>query len=738
MKFFLSFILIFSSYISFSQETEDVTVGLVLSGGGAKGLAHIGALKVIEDAGVRIDYIGGTSMGAIIGGLYASGYTAAQLDSVFHVTDFTAVIQDDLPRNVKTFNEKEDAGKYAIMLPFDDFKVSFPSGLSKGQNLYNLLSRLTNHVSEIEHFSELPIPFYAVATNVETGDEVILEEGSLPRAISASAAIPSVFSPVFINDTLLTDGGVANNYPVEYMKEQGVDYIIGVDVQDSLAGKKELKSAFEILSQISNFMTGEEMQSKKEITDIYIRPNISGFNILSFDKGERLIDSGSTAARIKLESLRKLADLQKNKPALEPVEVEDSLYIHNINISGATSYPRSYILGKLQIQVPTLLSYEELNIGLNNLSATGNFRKINYNLLPFEDGYNLILDIEESENTTQLKMALHYDNLYESGALVNITKKRLLLTNDNASLDIVVGDNFRYNLEYFIDKGYYWSIGINSKLNSFERNVDFGFVEQQGLPEDLDLEKIAIDYLDLTNRIYVETLFKKYFSIGFGLEHKYLNISSETIEGGNHGEFRVFEDNNYYSGFGYLKLDTFDHQYFPTSGILLNADFHLYAFSSNYNDPLSGFSVAKTSFTYVFSPIKRIATSLTAAGGFRLGKNENSFFNFYLGGYGNVPINNIQPFFGYDYLDLSGGSYLKAQVDVDYRFYRKHHFIASANFANIKNDLYESGDWFSLPKYSGYALGYGLDTFIGPLEVKYSFSPETRENYWFFSLGFWF
>ena len=146
-------------------------VGLVLSGGGAKGLAHIGALKVIEEAGVKVDYIGGTSMGAIVGALYASGYSAKELDSIFRVTDFTRLIQDNVPRGAKTFYEKENSEKYALTLPFTNFKVSFPQAISGGQNIYNELVRLLFHVKDVHDFNKLPIPFLCMATNVETGEQ---------------------------------------------------------------------------------------------------------------------------------------------------------------------------------------------------------------------------------------------------------------------------------------------------------------------------------------------------------------------------------------------------------------------------------------------------------------------------------------------------------------------------------------------------------------------------------------
>ena len=161
MKQILFILFLLFTGFSFSQEKngEDLKVGLVLSGGGAKGLAHIGALKVIEESGVRIDYIGGTSMGAIIGALYASGYSANQLDSIFRQTDFSTLIQDDIPRSAKTFYEKQEAEKYALVLPFDKFKVGFPSGLSKGQNVYNLLSKLTSHVSTVSDLANCPFLF---------------------------------------------------------------------------------------------------------------------------------------------------------------------------------------------------------------------------------------------------------------------------------------------------------------------------------------------------------------------------------------------------------------------------------------------------------------------------------------------------------------------------------------------------------------------------------------------------
>ena len=275
---------------------EDQKIGLVLSGGGAKGLAHIGALKVIEEAGIKIDFIGGTSMGAIVGALYAAGYTATELDSIFKTTDFTNLIEDNLPRSAKTFYEKEDSERYAITLPFKKFKITAPSAFSGGQNVYNELVKLLYPVKHISEFAKLPIPFLCLATDVETGEEVVMTEGYLPLSVMASGALPSLFEPVKIDDRLLIDGGVVNNYPIQKVRDMGADIIIGVDVQHGLKKRDGLLSATEILLQINNYRTVLDMEEKSKQTDIYIKPEVSKFSVIDFNLYDRIIESGTVAA----------------------------------------------------------------------------------------------------------------------------------------------------------------------------------------------------------------------------------------------------------------------------------------------------------------------------------------------------------------------------------------------------------------------------------------------------------
>ena len=733
-----------STAVDFSKipQGEDLKVGLVLSGGGAKGLAHIGVLKEIEAAGIEIDYIGGTSMGAIIGGLYASGYNAHQLDSIFESVDFEKLIQDDLPRSAQSFYERADRERYAIALPFEHFKVSFPSALSKGQNIYNLFTQLTHHVKETDDFASLDIPFFCVATDAEKGQAIILDKGCLPEAITASGALPSLFSPVLLDDRVLIDGGVVNNYPVEELRKRGANFIIGVDVQDGLRGKDELKSAPEMLLQINNYRTIEAMRDKVAQTDIYIKPNIEGYTVVDFDRGAEIIKGGQEKAEAYDDAFRKLAALQHKtytKPELK-LNQHDTLRIKSVAINGNVYYTRSYILGKLKIKTPAKMTYQELFDGINNLAATNNFQRINHRLEQYDSGEShLIINLTESETTTYAKAGIHYDDIYKSAALINVTKKRLLFKNDIASFDLALGDNIRYNFDYYSDNGFYIGFGLRSRYNSFESRVDARFVEEVS---DLPLENfnsLQIDYTDFTNQVYLQTLFQKQFALSLGLEHKFLKIDTESIRVDEDNEGKLYFDNShYYSTYGQLLLDTFDNKYFPTSGWYFNGDFHLYLFSSDYNENFEEFSIGKAEVKYAKKLLPKFSMQLSAMGGFKIGATGNGTLNFVLGGWGNDFINNIVPFYGYELISSNGDGLVKSEITFDYNFYRKNHLNFGANFANLENDLFTTGNWLSAPDFTGYYVGYGLETIVGPLQTKISYSPEIEDVFWNFSLGFWF
>ncbi|AXG73973.1 patatin [Flavobacterium arcticum] len=712
---------------SANTNTKRPKIGVVLSGGGAKGLAHIGVLKVLEEAGIKVDYIGGTSMGAIVGGLYAAGYSAQELDSIFNSLDADALIQDYTPRGSKNFFERRNDELYALSLPFKGFKISFPTALSKGLYNYTTVNRLTDNVRHQRDFNKLPIPFVCVATDIETGEEIILHKGVLPDAILASGAFPSLYYPVEIDGRLLIDGGVTNNYPVEEVKKMGADIIIGVDVQDGLKDRTQIKGATGVLVQINNYQMIRKMDAKREATDIYIKPDISGYTVISFDDGRQIIDKGEEAAHAIIDKLKALGS---NTPIVKKaMQVNDSIAVAEIEISGLKNYSRAYVIGKLNFKPGTKISYEKFNRGISNLNATQNFNAISYNFEKTGKGDRLNLTIIENPINRYLKFGLHYDGLYKSGVLVNFTQKNLFRRGDVAALDVVLGDNFRYMFNYYMDNGFYTSYGVRSTLNSFNRNVPGNIIS------DIDVNSANVDYTDINNQIYIQTIFAQKFLLGGGAELKHLKIKSETL---STDRKKVFDDSDYFSVYGYLNYDSYNKRYFPSKGWYFQGEAKSFLYSSDYNKDFERFTILKAEIATAKKIYRNFTIEMQTEAGITVGEDTANFFDFILGGYGYNTINNFRHFYGYDFISLSGNSYIKSTFTLDWEFIRKHHLNATANYANVGHNLLNEGNIISLPEYTGYAMGYGMESIIGPLEIKHSWSPDTNKHYTWISVGFWF
>ena len=213
---------------------------------------------------------------------------------------------------------------------------------------------------------------------------------------------------------------------------------------------------------------------------------------------------------------------------------------------------------------------------------------------------------------------------------------------------------------------------------------------------------------------------------------------SETILDEDEEDNIIFENTDYFSVFGNLKFDNYDNFHFPKNGFYFNGNFHLYLDASGFNKEFLNFSIAKADIGYAFSFSDKLSLKTEANGGFKIGDENTNALGFAIGGYGVNFINNFYSFYGYDYLSLTGDSFVKGTFTLDYEIYKKHHILLAANYANIGDGIFESGDFFTASRYSGYALGYSLETFLGPLEGKYTYSPDTGDGYWFFNLGFWF
>lgn len=712
----------------FSQKKQP-KIGLVLSGGGAKGFAHIGVLKEIERAGIKLDYIGGTSMGAIIGGLYAAGYSADQLEKIIIETDFYTLLQDKLPRSSKPFFEKELGEKHAISFPFINGKISFPRGVSKGQNILNFFTELLHPVEKITNFKKLPIPFFCIATDVETGEEVVLEKGFLPLALRASGSFPTLLNPVELDGKLLIDGGVANNFPVDIMKKKGIDIIIGVDVEGRLYKKEKLTSVLSILNQIVSYRMYAKSNLEKKITDIYLHPKITDYSVVDFAKSKEILKKGEEVTLKFRAVFEELAKKQRVKKKKKGIEIRSKkIKVDKIIISGIKNYTRAYVLGKLKIQQGDSLFVREISQKIDFLSATKNYERVDYHLKKTAKGTSLYFNLIESKDRTNLRLGVHYDFLYKSGLLVNYYHKSLLGKNDVLSMNAVLGDNLRYNLNYFVDNGFYTSYGFRSRYNHFNTAAPFSGINT--------VSRINLNYTDFTNQVFIQTAFSRKFTVGLGAEYKKINVTTETLASSNNN-ITTFDNSSYFNLFSYLKLDTYNHKYFATKGFYANIGAKWYVTSTDFSNNFSKFLQLKGKLGVATSIGKDFIFRYTSEAGFTLDTPTSTVFDFYLGGINQNYINTFVPFYGYEFGELSNKAFLKLEFLFRYQFVENHYATFIANYARLDKNVFRDINIFKGIK-SGYAIGYSINTLIGPVELKYSWSPDTNKNYWTFNLGFWF
>ena len=351
---------------SSGQEPERRKVGLVLSGGGAKGVAHIGVIKVLEEAGIPIDYIAGTSMGAIIGGLYSIGWSTQELDSLVRNQDWMALLSDKIPRRDKLLSEKEITDMYILSVPLSlDKKFSIPSGMLAGQNVLNLLNEMTlgYHDDDLD-FDSLPIPFACVAYDMVKGEEQVYRKGNLPLAIRASMSIPGAFAPVIRDSMVLVDGGIYNNFPVDVARDMGADIIIGVDLAAGPHDMEGLTSMMGLIDQITTFLGREQYAKNLQGVDLYLKPDIKPYTSSSFNSEavDSLLVRGERCARQNWDAIVALQDSIYNgqtymvrKERLLANDT-DSVRIGNIEFVGLTRNEETFLRPSFGIDEQTVVT----------------------------------------------------------------------------------------------------------------------------------------------------------------------------------------------------------------------------------------------------------------------------------------------------------------------------------------------------------------------------------------------
>jgi len=362
-------------------------IGLVLSGGAARGFAHIGTLKMLDSLQIPVDYIVGTSMGGIIGALYAMGYSGSEIEKMAHNMNWSELFTDKPPREYSPYLQKKDDGKFQIELGLEKFKPIVPGGLISGQKVSLLISCLTTPVGTITNFNDLPIPFRCIGVDLITGKEVVLKSGSLAKAMRATMSIPTVFSPVEWGDSLLIDGGVLNNFPADVAKQMGADILIGVNVGTPLKPKNELQSIISILDQTMIITDYVRQQTNMALCDVVVIPDLTGYTTADFEQQKvmEIINRGDVAAQKYKDQLIQLKE--KYLTAANQFFDNDTTqnkrqYIHSIKINGSASITSDDFLKLLHCKPGDVYNAVFLKRKILKLQTIGRFEKLDVEILP--------------------------------------------------------------------------------------------------------------------------------------------------------------------------------------------------------------------------------------------------------------------------------------------------------------------------------------------------------------------
>ena len=424
----LLFLLILLVPLAGFAETQPRT-GLVLSGGAARGLAHIGVLKALEEQGVQIDAIAGTSMGAVIGGLYAAGYSVDELEKLALELDWQQVLSDDPQREDIPFRRKQDDRDFLVKrkLSFrDDGSLGLPLGVIQGQNLALLLERLLVHASDIRDFDRLPIPFRAVATDIANDKKVIFRSGHLPQAIRASMSIPAVFAPVEIDGRLLVDGGMVDNVPMDVARDMGVDRLIVVDIGTPLLPREQLLTVVDVLNQSITMMT--RRNSEAQLTtlrpeDLLVQPMLAAFGSTDFGRAEQLIDAGYRAADAlggRLATMRSESGGNLSLSLARSAEPRTPL-ITAVRIENDSKVGDAVIRRHIRQQVGKRLDVQDLQKDMGTLYGLDYFEQVEYRIVHGKPGNTLVVTAREKRSGTDyLRLGINLSDDFRGDSAFNI------------------------------------------------------------------------------------------------------------------------------------------------------------------------------------------------------------------------------------------------------------------------------------------------------------------------------
>ena len=740
------------------------TVALVLSGGGAKGTAHVGVLKYIESLDIPVDMVLGTSMGGLIGGLYALGYSVDKIDSLVRNMDWEWAFSDRLSREYITYSDMRYKEKYLISIPFyyesdyyrmkmaDEYRFespsteilhigaeesyglrnnllgSLPSGYIYGQNVSNLISSLTVGYQDEMDFQNLPIPFVCIATDMVSGKAKVWHSGKINDAMRSTMSIPGIFAPVKTDGMVLVDGGMRDNYPTALAREMGADIIIGVDLSSAKRTYSQVNNIGDIIGQGIDMLGRETFERNVNIPDVKIRPDLKEFNMLSFSPSsvDTIIHRGYLAACARKDELEAVAAMTVDKGVtfgLDPAFdfQSDSLLISEVKVKGVLPKEEKLLMERLHLKFNRKISRKDLDHIIAQIYGTQSYDFVTYELLGESEPFKLVLNCKKGP-VHQLGLGVRADTEEIVSVLLNVGFYTHRLYGHSCDFTGKISANPYFRFHWYYDTPSIPTINASASI----RWTDLGML-------DFGRDIMDFDYLYSDQEVYFSNMTWNHFDVKTGVINEVFrmrNISQSQVEG--RYDFSHLT-NDYLSLFADVRADTFDNGYFPTRGFSAGL-----SYSWTFADFRPGFNnfhtvTANARVALSLGNVFTFIPSFNARMLLGSGDVPVAYFNAMGGSLAGRYVYQQMPFIGITSIVDQKNILTIYRSDLRFRLSRNHYLTGIVNYARDCDVL----SAYAVGKGSfGAGVEYSYNTIFGPLSANVHWSDLTGRVGVYVSAGF--
>ncbi len=737
MKYICLSILLCLSTLLPAQEntTAKPKIGLALSGGSAHGFAHIGVIKYLEELGIEVDYVTGTSMGSVVGGLFAMGYSADRIAEIAGELDWNQLMSNRVPLNEVAPIEKAFHDRIPISALWKNSSFRLPRGFIRGQKLDLVISKVYSPAYQIEDFDDFQIPFRCVAVDIEDGSIDVLDKGYIGNAIRASMAIPTVFPPKEVDGRLYVDGGLLRNFPVEEAKDLGADIVIGVYVGSEKATRDEMYSMFDILKQSASMANLLDTENQKALTDVLILPDVKDEGTFDFHKYEKFIQLGYEAAQAQSVSLQKLAAQLKGfppQPKKEKLEYSKSLRFSEIRINESEAAFEKMIRGRVRFQENFAVTLDEIEQNLSRVYGTKNFSRTSYSFFNIDENkVGIDIDVEQVDPFS-LGININRFELYNTALIISGEARNVIGRPSNFRIDARVSDFPGIQGYYYIriPSAPSWLIKTSAKLERSQLpffnqgQVNGQYIYEQG--------RVSLE----ANKEWKN---KYLFSVGYAFMHD--EIKPERLRNRDIIEL----ESNRSTAFIGIHYNDLNKQPYPDSGMTFGVDANFVfdnraeVIEREVENPFLNVEGDDTYqvLDFFFDKYLRLSDKFVFEVGLKGRYNFGSTFldNYRVGG-PSQGKNLTYGFMGLNDSELLLGSHIAVRSAVRLKLNKSFHLSPVIQMAYGIDVLGATFDRSTTPTVYGGGLLLGYDAPIGPVNFEIGYSNYREEVVLNLGLGY--